>query len=496
MLVDHTLEILKRRFDAELEKYFDRIIYDVQKKDGFIVEALKYVKKITLAGGKRLRPSFMYYGYLGANGKEKKKMILLKSVFLIDTENSKILKTDILVSENRIKKIADKIKTKNARVIRAEGLWASPALVDIHVHSRVPGKEEAEDFFSLTKAALSGGIGTVVAMPNTEPPTDNPEILKKLIEKAKLESPLNLLFSSAATKGRKGKEMADIKQIAPYVAGFTDDGSWVENTDLMLELLLEAARYGKKIFSHPQIPGRGAINEGAVSKKLGISAMDRKNEYLAVFRDCLLSILTGVPLHLQQISAKESIEIIKEAKKLNPGITAETAPHYFCFTEDKLKELDSDFKMNPPLRTEEDRKSIIRALKEGIIDIIATDHAPHTRREKEKGIEDAPFGVTGLETLLSSSLTELYFKNKMPLENLIQAITSKPARIINLKGRGMLKEGFPADIALIDPKRKWTVDSFYSKSSNSPFKGIELKGKNIITIIDGVVRYENGRFFI
>lgn len=423
-------------------------------------------------------------------------MILLKNVFLVDVEKYKITKSDILISDNKIKKISDRIKYKNARKIKSDGLFALPCLIDIHVHSRVPGKEKAEDFFSLTKAALRGGVGSVLLMPNTTPPTDNTLILKKLIKKAKSESCINILFTSAATEKRDGKKIVNVKEISPYVKGFTDDGSWVENTEIMIELLIKANKYGKRVFSHPQIKETGVINDGIVAEKLKIPGMNRKNEYTAVFRDCLLSIITQTPLHLQHISTKESVEIIKEAKKLNPLITAETAPHYFCFTEEKLKTLNTDFKMNPPLRTEEDRKVLIKALKEGVIDIIATDHAPHTDEEKKQPIEKAPFGVTGLETLLSSSLTELYFNNKIPVEKIISAMSLKPAQIINIKQRGIIKEGFFADIALMDINSKWKVDSFYSKSSNSPFKDMTLKGENIITIINGIIRYENNKFFI
>ncbi|HOJ86691.1 MAG TPA: dihydroorotase [Elusimicrobiales bacterium] len=421
-------------------------------------------------------------------------MILLKNAFVINGE--KLEKKDILISQNRIRKISDKINNKRAKIVNANGLVAIPSLIDIHVHSRVPGKEEAEDFLSLTRAALSGGVGTVLLMPNTEPATDNPKILKTLIKKAKKESCLNMLFSSAATKNRQGSHLVDVKENSKYAVSFTDDGTWIKDSCVMEKLLILADKYEKKVFSHPQTNYEGFINEGKISKKLNIKGINRKTEYMAVLRDCILSIITNTPLHLQHISVKESIEIIKEAKKLNPKITAETAPHYFCFTEENIKDLNSDFKMNPPLRTEEDRLAIIKALKDGTIDAIATDHAPHTVKEKAKPIEEAPFGVIGLETMLSASITELFIKNKFPLSLVISLMTSNPAKIINIKNRGIIKEGYIADISLIDIRKKWNVKSFYSKSENSPFKKMTLTGKNIMSIINGKIRYENDRFFI
>ena len=303
-------------------------------------------------------------------------MILLKNAFVIDGE--KLEKKDILISQNQIRKISDKINNKRAKIVKANGLVAIPSLIDIHVHSRVPGKEDAEDFLSLTKAALSGGVGTVVLMPNTEPATDNPKILKTLIKKAKKESCLNILFSSAGTKNREGKYLVNVKENSKHSVSFTDDGGWIKDSILMEKLLILADKYGKKVFSHPQTNYEGFINEGKISKKLNIKGINRKTEYMAVLRDCILSIITNTPLHLQHISVKESVEIIKEAKKLNSKITAETAPHYFCFTEENIKDLNPDFKMNPPLRTEEDRLAIIKALKD----------VPDIRAEKVNDIKE------------------------------------------------------------------------------------------------------------
>ncbi len=422
-------------------------------------------------------------------------MIIIKNPFII-TENG-IEKKDILISNEKITKISDKISIKNAKKINGEGFFLIPALIDIHVHTRVPGKEKAEDFHSLTKAALSGGVGTIVAMPNTKPVQDNSQILKKLKIEARKISPLNILFASSITKNLEGKEIVNVKENSKYVCSFTDDGFWVEDINIMAEILLKAKKYGKIVFSHPQFKKeQGVINEGRISRKYNLPGIPEELEYIAVFRDCLLSVILDTPLHLQHISTKKSIYIIREAKRLNRHITAETAPHYFCFTEDNLENLNPNFKMNPPLRTEQDRKEIIKAIRDGTIDIIATDHAPHSEEEKDLGIEKAPCGVIGLETLLSASLTELYFKNKIPLEIIIPKMTLNPSKLIKVEKRGLLKEGFYADLTIFDLDKEWKVENFYSKSSNSPFKGKTLKGKNIITIIKGKVLYRDGEFFL
>lgn len=425
-------------------------------------------------------------------------MILIKNISVLDVENKKITKKDILIDGSIIKKVSDHIKIKKVKTLRfSENLLAIPSLIDMHVHSRVYGNEEAEDFKSLNKACLSGGIASIVVMPNTNPPTDNYRIIRELQKKAKCETNLNVFFTSAATERREGKRMVDVKKLSSLVIGFTDDGSWVRDIEIMTRLLIQAKRYGKTVLSHCEIPHPpGYINKGRVSRILKIPAIACETEYLAVFRDILLAIALDAPLHLQHISTKKSVQLIREAKKLNPRITAETAPHYFCFTEENISNLNTDFKMNPPLRTEEDRKEIIKGIKDNTIEVIATDHAPHTQSSKSLPIDKAPYGVIGVETLLASSLTELHRKNSIPLEDVISKITINPATIAKINKRGAIKEGYFADISIIDPDMKWKVDRFFSKSSNSPFKGTFLYARNLITIINGKIRYEYGKFFI
>ncbi|NLH39631.1 MAG: dihydroorotase [Elusimicrobia bacterium] len=415
-------------------------------------------------------------------------MILIKGSILIDPLTRQMQKGDILIEDKRIKKISDsiKIKNKNIRVINASGMWTIPSIIDLHCHTRTPGKEYAEDFDSITKAAISSGVGSITVMPNTTPCSDNVKLLTKLITKSK-KYPLRFFFLSAITEKREGKRLVDIKNLSKLVYGFSDDGSWLCDPKKLENAIKTAGSYGKKIFSHCEYP--------MISTSAG-SDRPRYTEYVAVWRDCLISMILNSPIHLQHISLSESLGIIKLAKKDNPLITAETCPHYFFFNESYLKRGDANFKINPPLRKESDRRAVIKAIKDGTIDVIATDHAPHTAYEKSKSFGEAPSGVIGLETLLGATLTELYYKNGIYPPDLIKKLTLNPARILGIKNRAALKEGYYADISIINPSIEYVVDKFYSKSVNSPFLSMKLKGKNMITMNNGKIVYENGRFFI
>ncbi|MCX7905262.1 MAG: dihydroorotase [Elusimicrobiales bacterium] len=421
-------------------------------------------------------------------------MILLKNGFFIDPINLKISKSDILINDGKVKEIGKiNIKKKKVRVINLENKFVAPTLFDIHVHCRVPGKEYAEDFYSVSKAAIKGGILDLVAMPNTVETTDDIVILKKLIKKVKKESLVNIYFTSAITQQQEGMEIVDISSNSKYVVGFTDDGKWVCNLEIMEEAMKKSFEFGKKVFSHPQIPyNNGVLNEGKISKKFNVLGIPSWTEYMAVWRDCVAAIVLDLPLHLQHLSTTFSVEIVREAKKLNNKITAETCPHYFWFSEDDVK--DANFKMNPPLRKREDLKAIINAISEGVIDVIASDHAPHTVAEKSLGIERSPFGVIGLETLFVASVDKLYLEKKIPLEKIVRMLSFKPASICGVD-KGYICRGKSADI-LVFSFEKWKYDISYSKSRNSPFLGMDFKTKIDMVIKNGKILYENGRFFI
>ena len=422
--------------------------------------------------------------------------IIIKKGILIDPKLKIKSKLDILISENKIERISQSISHPKARVINAEKLFVIPGIIDMHVHTRVPGNEKAENFQSLEKAAISGGITSILAMPNTEPPTDE-NTIKNLISKAKKESVLNIFFSSSLTKKRAGQQNADFdKAISNGAIAFTDDGAWVKKRELMEKALYESKKYDIPILSHCQyLYGKkiGAINLGKISRLLKIPGISKQSEFKAIERDIALAKKTGGILHIQHISSYESLELIKKYGGKN--ITCETCPHYFWFTEDDLKSKNPNFKMNPPLRTEKDRKEIISAIRNSVIDVIATDHAPHFKKQK-KDLLSSQFGVIGLETLISASITKLYWENRIPLETIVKTITYSPARILRLKNKGSLSPGYDADISIIDIDKEHKIKKFYSRSSNSPFVNMKMKGKNIITILNGKIVYENGKFYI
>lgn len=421
-------------------------------------------------------------------------MILLKNGYLIDTINLEIKKRDILINGKKIRRISDKISSKKAKIIDLSGKFVSPAIFDMHVHSRVPGKEYAEDFSSLSKACLRGGIGSIVVMPNTVEVTDDVNILKRLKRISNQKSPLDVYFTSAITDCEEGRELVDFEKNSKYIVAFTDDGRWVINTKLMEDAVIKAHRFGRIVLSHPQLPyPTGSINEGKRARDLSVLGIPSYTEYLAVFRDCLIAILTNLPLHLQHLSCGFSVDLVREAKRINSKITAETCPHYFWFCEDDV--VDANFKMNPPLRTKKDIQKIIDAIKKEIIDVIATDHAPHTPVEKSLGIEKAPFGVIGVETLLPSSIDKLHIEEKIAIEKIISMMSINPAKILNIKDKGFLKEGLDADIVVFS-FNGWQYNHSYSKSKNSPFLGMKFRTKVEMTIIKGKILYENERFFI
>lgn len=405
-------------------------------------------------------------------------MILIKNGKVIDGISQDIQVLDILIDGDKIIDVSKNIDIDQCLVIDASQNYVSPALIDIHTHLRI-GNEEAEDFLSFTKAALHGGVGSVVVMPNTKPPLDNIDILKKICYESK-NYPLNFFFAATLTKKREGIEINDFDSVADFVVAFSDDGSWVIDLDVMKDALIKAKTLNKAVLSHSQING---------------DFRDPSTEYLAVKRDIKLAE-NFLQIHFQHITSKKSVDLIKEAKKINNLITSETCPHYFWFTKDNENN-DPDFKMNPPLRELSDINSIIKAIDDDTIDVIATDHAPHTEISKSVSFDKAPYGVIGLETLLSATLTKLVIEKGISITKVIKKMTSVPASICGIEKRGCIKKGYYADIIIFDLNKKWKIrkENFLSKSSNSPFKGMELNGVVLKTIINGKIVYD-GRFFI
>lgn len=397
---------------------------------------------------------------------------------------------DILVSQSKIKGIGRNLNAKE--VIDARGLWVFPGFIDLHVHLREPGGESSETIESGTKAAAKGGITTLVAMANTNPKIDSPEVYFDVKSRINRKSVVNVIQSANATKGMEGKEITEmglIKNLGGYI--FTDDGKPISDPRVLRMVLTYAKNFDVLVFEHPEEPSLsegGVINRGLKSLELGVQGIPSCSESIAVAKAILLVEETKSYIHLQHISTKESIELIRWAKSRGINITCEVTPHHLILTEDSIQShLDTNKKMNPPLRTEEDRQYLIKALKEGIIDVIATDHAPHTKFSKSQTLQESPFGTIGLETALPIIYSYLVDKGVISVLELVKLFSFNPSNIIKLPNKGHLSVGADADITIFDPGEEFTIteDFFVSKSKNSCFIGMRAKGRVKYTFVGG-----------
>jgi len=423
--------------------------------------------------------------------------LLIKNGRLIDPANSIDQIRDILVEDNKIAKIAKNIPAEAQKIIDATGKIVMPGIVDMHVHLREPGREDKETVASGTKAALRGGVTSVLAMPNTSPAIDcleNVKLLKKIIDKT---ASANVFIAGAITKERLGKELTDALSFKKEgVLAISDDGASVDSDELMLEALTKAKKQAILVICHCEdnlLSNHGVVNLGFVSTRLGLRGIPKEAEYKRVQRDIQLAAKTKAAIHIAHVSCKESVEIIAKAKKKGIKVTAETAPHYFALDEEALLDYDTNMKMNPPLRSKDDAAAIKEGLKDGTIDVIASDHAPHTENEKEIEFERAEFGAIGLETELALSIKELVNTGLLSWSDLARKMCLNPAVILGIK-KGKLNVGSDADIIVVSPDTEWIVkkEDFLSKSKNSPFIGRKLKGVVEYTICNGKIAYENG----
>lgn len=421
--------------------------------------------------------------------------ILIKNGRVIDPANKIDSVLDIFIQENKISRVAKDIQCPADRVIDASGKIVIPGIVDMHVHLREPGREDKETVASATAAAAKGGVTTVLAMPNTQPVMDcskSVELLQGIINR---DAQINVQICGALTKGRLGQEVSEIFSFKKEgVCAVSDDGSSVDNDALMLEAFKQARSAGLLAICHcedKKLSGKGVINLGFNSTRLGLRGISNASEYKRVQRDIGLAEQAGCPVHIAHVSCRESVEVVAQAKKKGILVTCETAPHYFSFTEDELLEYDTNMKMNPPLRSKEDLAAIRQGLKEGIIDAIASDHAPHTENEKDIEFDRAEFGVVGLETELAVGITELINKQVLDWPELIRRFCVNPARILGLN-KGSLTVGNCADVVIISDQVSWTVDkkTLVSKSKNSCFLGRSLKGLVDYTICNGTIVYQ------
>lgn len=423
-------------------------------------------------------------------------MILIKNGRIVDPVRQFDDIADILIDGKTIVKVGKNLEfdenDSNLRVIDASGLVAAPGLMDAHVHFRDPGFTYKEDIETGAKAAAKGGFTMVVCMANTKPAVDNLETLKYIQDKA-AKTGIHILQASTITKGLQGKELVDMDAMANAGAcGFTDDGIPILNEKILVEAMEKAGELDLPVSLHEEDPAfiiSPGVNQGTVSEKLGYGGTSRTAEDVMVARDVILALHTGASVCIQHISSGNSVELVRTAKKLGADVHAEATPHHFTLTEDAVLEYGTLARMNPPLRTEKDRQEIIEGIKDGTIDMIVTDHAPHSMEEKAKPLADAPSGITGLETSLSLGIKSLVQPGHISLMKLMELMSKNPAEFYRMEPAS-ITEGAVADLVIFGENELWTVDKFASKASNSPFKGWELPGKVHFTICDGNIVYE------
>lgn len=428
-------------------------------------------------------------------------MLLIANAYVMNPATGEEGYNDILIKDGHILKIGESLydemtkngKAEEIRVIDATGLVAAPGLVDVHVHFRDPGFTHKEDIETGAKAALKGGYTTVVLMANTKPVVDNEETLAYVLDKGK-KTGLHVETCAAVTRGMQGGGLVDMERLHKAgAAGFTDDGIPVLSEETVRSAMQEVKRLDVPISFHEENPAfieNNGINAGAASAHYRVGGSKREAEIDLVRRDLAIALETGACVDIQHISTKEAVELVRQAKAKGGDIHAEATPHHFTLTEEAVIQYGTLAKMNPPLREESDRMAVIEGLQDGTIDLIATDHAPHSREEKARPITEAPSGIVGLETALALGITYLVDTGYLSLMSLLEKMTINPARMYHFD-TGYLAEGGPADLVLFDPQESFTVDGFVSKSDNSPFLGWRLKGKVKYTICGGEVEYED-----
>ena len=411
---------------------------------------------------------------------------ILKNARVIDPSTDFDGVKDIYVTDGKFAAEA----AADAETIDLKGYVLAPGFVDIHVHLRHPGKTAAETIHTGTMAAAAGGFTSIVAMPNTSPCADNPGTIQYVLTNAENDGVVNVLPCGAMTKGLAGEEMAPLGGLKKAgVVAFSDDGKCVQNHELMRHIMEYSKSFDLPILDHAedlQLLAGGVMHEGYWSVLLGMKGMPAEAEELMISRDALLAKKTGCRIHIQHVSTAGSVDIIRHAQAKGIKITGEATPHHISLTDVEIKKFDSNYKMNPPLRSEADRQALIEGLRDNTITVIATDHAPHTETEKLVEFDYAPFGIIGLETAIPVTLTELYHKGYLTLPQLISKFTKGPADVLGLP-LGTLEVGRPADITIIDTETEFTVDpsTFKSKSRNTPYGGYKAKGRAAGTMVGG-----------
>lgn len=438
--------------------------------------------------------------------------ILIKNGRVINPATQMDETADVLVENGTVAKIAKGIKAECDREIDAKGCFVMPGFIDMHVHLRDPGFEQKETIETGCKAAAHGGFTTILAMPNTKPVVDNPDVVNYVHNKAKMVGAVNVLQVGAVTKGQKGKELSDIEgMVKAGIPAISEDGKSVMNAQLYREGMELAEKYDIVVLAHCEdinLVNGGVMNADENAEKLGVKGITNSVEDIIIARDIMLSRDTGVKLHLCHCSTKDSVSLVKYAKTEGIRVTAEVCPHHFTLTSDDIKKIepkmdpkkkvaidadaDTNYKMNPPLRSREDVQALKEGLRDNVMDVIATDHAPHTFADKNTSMKKAPFGIVGLETAASLTYTELVAGGYLTPMQMAEKMSYNPAKIIGLD-KGDIAPGKVADIVIFDPKKKYTIDksTFASKGRNTPFDGRNVTGKVRTTIVGGQIVYED-----
>ena len=417
--------------------------------------------------------------------------LLLQNVRLIDPSQGVDSVQDLLLEDGKVSQRGEHLSADGMEVVDGTGLVAAPGLVDMHVHLRDPGLTYKEDVFTGCRAAAAGGVTSLLAMPNTKPAMDTPETVRDLLERAKTADAA-VYTAACITKGLQGEELTDLVGLRQAGAiALSDDGRPVINTRRLLEALEQAPALGMVITAHCEdlyLASGGLMHEGEVSRRLGVPGIPSAAEDCGTAREIAAAASVGAPIHICHVSTKGSVDLIRDAKARGVKVTAETCPHYLLLTDRALESRDADYRMNPPLRTEEDRLALIEGLKDGTLDAISTDHAPQSPEEKADFCK-APNGSIGMETSLAATLTAL--DGQLSLSEILAKMSWNPARILHIPA-GTLAVGSPGDVVLFDPEQRWTVDenALHGKSKNTPFKGMKLKGKVAMTIFRGRVVYD------
>ncbi len=427
--------------------------------------------------------------------------MVIKDGHVVDPASGLHEKADILISGDTIKEVyvhskGEKWEGKGELCINADGMYVMPGFIDLHVHLRDPGLTYKEDIVTGTKAAAAGGVTTICAMPNTKPVVDSVETLKYITDKADKEGYVHVKQLSAITKGMEGKELVDMEaMLAAGAVAFSEDGKSVMDINVYREAMKEAARLGAVIMAHCEdknLVGKGVLNEGVASEKYQVCGIPNSVEDVITARDIFLANETNAKLHICHCSTVGTVELMRMAKRLGTDVTAEVCPHHFTLTDADITEADSNYKMNPPLRTEKDVKALIGGLVDGTMQAISTDHAPHSDEEKKAYFDKAPFGIVGLETSAALTYTALVSTGLMDIMDMAVKMSYNPAHIIGIDEEyGRLTPDSKADIVIFDPNEEWTVDvaKFMSKGHNTPYNGQTLKGRVKTTIVDGELRY-------